>query len=59
MYIVAYRPHGCLMIETKFYGPFYDIATASAMLERIPALGCCADDETKGVKYITVLEEGF
>ena len=39
MYIVVYRPHNELNIDTTYYGPFPSWSQADDALSRLPALG--------------------
>ena len=59
-WIVIYRAHGELAIETKHYGPFNDYMDAEDYLISLPALGYY-DDELHagqtGCKYIEQLIE--
>ncbi len=55
-FIVVYRPHGRLLIETEYFGPFDAWIDADDFLCALPALGLYdAEGDvlgTKGVKYI-------
>jgi hypothetical protein len=56
-YIVVYRPHGRLMIETEFFGPFSAWIEAEDFADTLPALGYHDTDSigNKGVKYVQEL----
>lgn len=54
-FIVVYRPHGALMMETQFHGPFGDLGTADDFLCTLPALGSNTTGQQSGVKYIEKL----
>ena len=57
-YIVIYREHNALNIDTKYYGPFTDHDEAYDKLCDLPALGQYAADgisDEPGCKYITEL----
>lgn len=59
-FIVVYRPHNMLNIDTKFYGPFDSHESAYGFLCEIPALGTYeygeeTDVPNPGVKYIQTL----
>ncbi len=56
-FIVIYRAHNQLMIDTKHYGP-YDYDNAETKLESLGALGHYEDDglhNNPGCKYIEAL----
>jgi hypothetical protein len=52
MYIVRYRRHGELNVETKHYGPFKHHHKAERFLATLPALGVCPEGENPGEKWI-------
>ena len=61
MWIVVYRPHNALNIETQFYGPFVGHDAAYDFLCTLPALGWHQVDadtavDNPGVKYCQELE---
>lgn len=58
MYIVIYKPHGCLNCETMHIGPFDSHEAAADMSARLPAIGIYYDHEHQGqhgCKYIAEL----
>lgn len=55
MFIVIYREHGQLNLETKYIGPFHDWLEAYEILCSLPALGSCPSDKEPGVKFIEEL----
>ena len=57
-YLVVYRPHGALNIDTAFYGPFDSEAEALDYLcDCLPALGPCGPHENPGCKYSCPMTE--
>lgn len=56
MFIVIYRPHGVLHIETKHFGPFTTHEAAYDYLCSLPAIGQAEDGEEDGCKYTEELE---
>ena len=63
MYIVIYRPHNAMNIETQYIGPFADFNAAYEHLYSLPALGphigTSADGlaDNPGVKFIQLLQD--
>lgn len=58
MFLVVYRQHNQLNLDTVFFGPFTTWAEADDHLTSLPALGIHqpADDlDNPGVKYIAAL----
>lgn len=52
MFIVIYRPHGALMLDTQHIGPFGSEAEAYDYLcDCVPALGPNTTGQQSGVKY--------
>jgi len=56
MYIVIFRQHGQLNLETQHIGPFASFDEAYAYLCELPALGICPVDQQKGVKCVFELQ---
>ena len=57
MFIIVYRPHGELKIDTKHYGPYNSHDEAYEALCKLPAIGIAKSDEQDiGCKYIAELE---
>lgn len=54
-YIVIYRAHNMLNMDTKHIGPFDCIYAAQRCLESLPALGACMEFDNHGCKYISTL----
>lgn len=51
--IIIYRPHGKLMCETQYYGPYEDFDAAYDALDTLPAIGINTDEpDYPGVKHI-------
>lgn len=48
MFIVVYRPHGHLISQTQYLGPFADESAAYDHLCYLPAIGIYNDDEHEG-----------
>lgn len=55
MFIVIYRKHGELNMDTKHIGPFNDHDSAYEHLCTIPAIGICGEYENQGCKHIVEL----
>lgn len=58
MFIVIYRPHGKLNIETQYHGPFTRWEYADDFLCTLPAIGIAftqKEQDHPGVKYIQEL----
>lgn len=51
MFIVIYRAHGQLNMETAHIGPFSTHEEAYDYLCMLPALGICPEGENVGCKY--------
>ena len=49
MFIVVYRPHNVLGLDTKYFGPFTEWGAAYEYLCTLPALGIC--EEVDNVPY--------
>ena len=55
MYIVIYRPHGKLQLETKYYGPVPEYGMAEDIVGLLPPIGIAFTQEehdNPGCKYI-------
>lgn len=52
MWIVVYRAHGQLNMDTQYVGPWPTHDEAYAALCEIPALGVCHRTQTPGVKFV-------
>lgn len=55
-YIVIYRKHGDLMLETRYFGPFTDYLKAEEFLCGLPAIGVFIDELHKGRKGVKFIE---
>lgn len=55
-FLVIFRPHGELSLNTQYVGPFDSHDEAMDALGQMPALGLCPDDCKPGVKHIAVLD---
>ena len=55
MFIVIYKTHGSLNIDTAHIGPFPSWGEAYEYLCMLPALGICPEGENPGHKYIKEL----
>lgn len=57
MFIVIYKPHGSLNMETRHIGPFKEYDEAYEYLCKLPAIGYPPEGiRDDGFKYIAALE---
>jgi hypothetical protein len=56
-FVVVYRGHNQLLLDTRFVGPFTDWEEAYERLSELPALGINTTRGMSGVKYIAPLEQ--
>ncbi len=56
-FVIVFREHDQMMLDTRFIGPFEDWEDAYDGLEELPALGVNTTGGLSGVKYIANLEE--
>lgn len=57
-YIVVFRQHGELIMNTDHIGPFEEWSDAYEYLAYLPALGTCPEGENPGVKFVQELLTG-
>ncbi len=60
MYILIYRPHGKLILETEYFGPFKEYMDAEDALGLLPPIGyqfTQREHDHPGCKYIQQLKE--